>query len=104
MEIIIIMKKNQIKFYKPNEVLSPKDYLQIVKIIYSGDEDSYSLAKVKWDGEEVLAIRWNVAKREHNDEAKMSGKKKCVGMPSSHGYPVWFILPKDIREVLTKIK
>ena len=102
METPLIMKKSKIKYFDPMDVISPKDYLEVIEIIYSGNEDSYSLAKVRWDEEEAIAIRWNVAKREHNDSEKMSGKKKCVGMPSSHGYPVWFILPNDIIEKLKK--
>lgn len=84
------------KYFKPEEVKSPQDFISSVTEIYDGGKDSFSLAKVVWEGEDCLAIRWNVARREWDSKEKINGEKKCVGLPSSHGYPIWFILPKEI--------
>ncbi len=84
------------KYFKPEQVTSPADYVEDVVKIYDGGQDSFSLAKVKWNGTESIAIRWNVAEREWDDVEKNNGNKVCVGMPSSRGYPVWFILPKQL--------
>jgi len=49
--------------------------------------------------------------REWDDTDKVSGKKECLGMPVSRGYPTWFILPNnisnpssDINKILKSIK
>lgn len=91
-------------YIKPVEVLSPKRYLESVEEIYDGkvdaknSEKSYSLAKVRWQGKEQLAIRWNVSERELENKEKLNGEKRCVGMPASHGYPVWFVLPQELLD------
>lgn len=90
-------------YFEPNEVLSPKDYVTFVEEIHHENEEDYSLAKITWEGDLKIAIRWNVAAREYNDPEKKTGGKKCVGMPSSHGYPVWFILPEEfLKEIMDK--
>lgn len=81
------------KYYKPVEVTSPKDFIKIIEILDEGDEDSYAIAIIEWEGIKQVGIRWNVARREWNETEKINERKTCVGMPSSHGYPVWFILP-----------
>lgn len=80
----------------PQAVTSPQDYVKIIQVIHDGGNDGYSVAKIEWDEEPCLAIRWNIAAREWDDPAKQSGQKVCVGMPSSRGYPVWFVLPDEI--------
>ena len=94
-------------YYKPKEVISPKDAItDIVEILDDGDS-SISLAKMKWYGKEVFGIRWNVGMKEWNDEEKKKGKK-CLGVPTSHAKPTWFILPNEIldknSELLQKIE
>lgn len=84
------------RYTLPHAVTSPQDYVNDVNVIYDGGEEGYSVAKILWEDEPCLAIRWNVARREFEDPEKVSGEKVCVGMPSSHGYPVWFVLPEEI--------
>jgi hypothetical protein len=84
------------KYYNPRDVTSPSDYVEEVTPIYDGGPNSFSIAKVLWEGEECLAMRWNIARREHEDPDKIAETKTCVGMPSSHGRPVWFILPEQL--------
>ncbi|HPS72579.1 MAG TPA: hypothetical protein PLM70_10010 [Bacteroidales bacterium] len=83
------------KYYKANEVISPKEFIDIVEILEYGDENSYALAIIDWEGEHQLGIRWNIARREWDDKQKKDEEKVCVGMPSSRGYPVWFIIPNS---------
>lgn len=96
------------KYFNPHDVLSPKEFIEIINILYDGGAESFSLARILWEGGEGYAIRWNVARREWDDPDKINGTKDCVGMPSSHGYPVWFVLPLEfdefIPELLKKIK
>ncbi|BDG18261.1 hypothetical protein TthSNM11_04640 [Thermus thermophilus] len=77
----------------PNQVIHPRNRLQLVAVLFNGREDSYSVALVRWKEEETegevwpyaLAIRWNGGP-----------DPKDKGLPLSSGYPIWFILPKDL--------
>lgn len=82
-------------YVDPADVTSPKDRVREVKVLYDGGEESVSVVSLRWGDEESIGMRWNVANREWDDE-KLKEEKTCVGMPSSRGYPVWFILPKDL--------
>jgi hypothetical protein len=84
------------KYAPPNTVTSPQDYISNIRVIYDGGENSFSIARLDWEAKPCIAMRWNVARRECDDPEKQSGKKACVGMPSSHGFPVWFLLPDEI--------
>ena len=35
-------------YRKPDKVLSPKDAVKAVNVLYDGGEDSISVAKIKW--------------------------------------------------------
>lgn len=83
------------KYYDPNSVQSPKDYIENVTVLFDGGPESFSIAFLEWEGGEAYAIRWNIARREWDDTDKIRETKICVGMPSSHGYPVWFVLPSE---------
>ncbi|MDQ2178002.1 hypothetical protein [Marinifilum sp. D714] len=78
----------------PKKVLSPKDAISKVDVIYDGGENSISIAKIIWNGEEVIGMRWNVAMREWHNKEKIAGKQ-CLGMPTSSGHSVWFVVPND---------
>lgn len=86
------------RYWDPQKVTSPKSFVKKVKVIFDGGETSYSLAEVTWEDQETpsIGIRWNVARREWDDLNKLNGNKIAVGMPTSRGWPVWFILPDDI--------
>ena len=91
------------KYYAPELIVNPKDYVKNVEVIFNGGEKSFSLVKLDWNGSPQLAIRRNVSERESEDQEKIDGKKICAGMPSSHGYPVWFVLPQAIFDKNTKV-
>src|SRR2546421_4161058 len=90
-------------------VTAPQDCVSIIRVLYDGQDGSapgsspISVAQLEWEGRPCIGIRWNVAQREWDDPDKKSGKKACVGMPSSRGHAVWFILPDGMIEEDGKI-
>lgn len=95
-----------IRYKDPRFVLSPRDAVKKVEVIYDEGEEGVSVAKVQWYDKEVIGIRWNVALREWDDNEKMVGIKECMGLPMSRGYSTWFILPEallDDRSEISKI-
>jgi hypothetical protein len=83
------------KHHLPQTVLSPRDCVSNVQIIYDGGAlpGEYAVARLDWNGQPTLGIRWNIAERETGNPDKVSGKITCMGEPNSRGYPTWFILP-----------
>jgi len=83
-------------FHDPATVTSPRDFIDQVRVIFNGGPSSVSVAEITWEGTKCIGMRWNVARREFDDPDKIAMLKVCAGMPTSRGYPVWFILPEDI--------
>lgn len=75
----------------PDLVLSPKGRVEELSVIYDGGEEGWSLAKMKWDGEPAVGIRWNGG----SNDKKFPG----IGNPQSRGVPTWFILPDEVARV-----
>ncbi len=76
-------------YIKPQDVVSPRNRLSKVKVIFDGGEGAWSLARLTWDGDDgALGIRWN-----GSDGAE-------VGNPSARNYPTWFIVPHEIAELI----
>ena len=63
----------------PNKVKSPRDRWELEEVLYT-DAGQWSISKGRWEGDPVVAIRWD-------------GDKDALGWPSSMGNPVWFVLP-----------
>lgn len=91
------------RYHDPSTVLSPRDMVSNVRVIFDGGNNSFSLATIEWDGTDCLAMRWNIALREWDDPEKINNNRICVGMPSSRGYPVWFILPDSSDKKYNKL-
>ena len=85
------------EYIKPETVLSPRGTIEALEVVYDGGEHSWSLAKMKWDGEPVVAIRWNGGREKKIPPSEVPS----VGTPSSRGYPTWFILPKEVADMIT---
>jgi hypothetical protein len=67
---------------RPGEVRSPRQHWTLIEVIYDGGTDpGDSLAVGEWDGERVLAARWN------------GDSVKAIGNPQSRGLPTWFVIP-----------
>ncbi|EKB61312.1 hypothetical protein [Bergeyella zoohelcum] len=97
-----------IRYRDPATIYTPQDMISQVNVIYDGKDKGISIAKINWDDNEVIGIRWNVALREWDEADKMSGVKECLGHPVSRGYPTWFILPREIfdsnSDIVKKVK
>jgi len=86
------------RYINPIQVTSPQDFISNVRVLFDGGEESFSIAQINWEGTDCYAIRWNIARREWDDPEKQNETKNCIGMPSSHGYPVWFVLPDEFLD------
>lgn len=80
-------------YVDPETVQSPKGRVSNIDVVYDkGPTDqSWSIAKLKWDGTEALGIRWN-------GETNQPGS----GTPQSRGNATWFIVPKEIEDAVLK--
>ncbi len=76
-------------YIDPQTVLSPRNRVGSVQVIYNGGPGSWSVARIDYDGEERLGFRWNGSKDEPG-----------IGTPQSRGKPTWEILPMDLAEVV----
>lgn len=79
---------------KPETVSAPKQHWNLIAVLDDNVSDgrpnssSCALAVGRWDGQAVLAIRWN-------------GKTdEDLGNPQSRGLPTWFIVPSQYNEAL----
>lgn len=91
------------KYVNPANVVSPRDCIENVKVLFDGGIDSFSIAEMDWEDSHVYAIRWNVAYREWDDQDKINDVKMCLGMPTSRAYPVWFVLPDTFISTIPKV-
>lgn len=72
----------------PEEVHTPKKswkHTDPPTILYSSGCGGWSVAQGEWEGERVLAIRWN------------GGGDSPAGYPNFVGKPCWFILPSELE-------
>ena len=81
------------KYFKAVDVIFPKKYVANVNVLFDGGLHSFSIAELDWEGGKCFGMRWNVARNEWDREDKQKGRSICLGVPTSHGKPVWFILP-----------
>ena len=65
----------------PADVVSPKSHWALIDVLEE-DRDGVAVALGNWDGDKVLAMRWN------------GSDEQPIGMPQSRGLPTWFILPR----------
>jgi len=84
-------------YVKPDDVTSPQDSWSLNCVFYDEGEGGIAIAFGEWDGEPVLAIRWNGTNELHKE----------LGNPQSSGHATWFILPPElaitiVKEILTK--
>ncbi len=79
-------------YVKPEEVTSPRDSVSNVEVLYDGKDGNCSIARLLWDGEECIGIRWNGTDESPN------------GYPSSFGYPCWVVLDDDAVKVISAYK
>lgn len=90
------------RYIDPSTILSPQDAIKEVEVLYENEED-VSIAKIKWNDQFVIGIRWNIAMREWDDPKKINEEVPCLGMPVSRGYPTWFLLPDEMTDPKSEI-
>lgn len=84
----------------PDMVVSPKSRITPpLEVLYDGGEegqgDGFSIAKLKWDNQDAVAIRWN-----GSTDSQIAS---IAGTPQSRGLPTWFILPDILGVEAEKI-
>jgi hypothetical protein len=68
-------------YIRPEEVLSPRKRVGgILEVIHDPRENGMSVARILWDDEPVVAIRWN------------GNTKQPLGNPMSRRQPTWFVV------------
>lgn len=78
-------------YVDPEKVLSPKEFLRGVRLLYDHGPGQWSVAALNWNGLERVGIRWNGEEGERG-----------VGNPQSRGHPTWFLLPEELQEAVLK--
>jgi hypothetical protein len=73
----------------PTTVQGPKKRVSNVHVVYDGGPDGCAVAKLDWDGEPGVGIRWN-----GNPE------ESPLGNPQSRGNPVWFLVPPEFEDLV----
>ncbi len=68
-------------YVRPEEVLSPKKRMGgIIEVIHDPRENGMSVARIIWDNEPVIAVRWN------------GNSEQPLGNPMSRRHPTWFVV------------
>jgi len=83
-------------YIDPNMVLSPKWAVKNVRVIEDLGEHGYSVARLQYEGDDVLACRWNGSNGGNGE------KSEPYGHPNSRGIPTWFVLPNTIKDDVLK--
>lgn len=91
-----------IEFFSFDEVTTPKNVVSHIELIFPSipeemTSEGFTIVKLKWNGNDAIGFRWNVAINERDDPRKMNGELKCKGFPNSRGYPTWYILPHELH-------
>jgi len=73
-------------YIEPQTRLAPRASVRTVDVIYDAGE--WSVARVNWEGDDRIGIRWN------------GGDGPGVGNPQSRGKATWFIMPEPLQQVL----
>lgn len=74
-------------YIDPETVVSPRNRIESVEVLYNQGE--WSVARLEFDGDEGVGIRWNGREDEPG-----------IGNPQSRGRPTWFVIPKELSGVI----
>jgi hypothetical protein len=79
-------------YISPETVQSPKGRVADIDVLYDKgpSPQSWSIAKLKWDGMDAVGIRWN------------GDSDHLVGTPQSRGKATWFIVPPEIVDTVVR--
>ncbi len=74
-------------YVRPQEVLSPRSRMGgVIEVIHDPGENGMSVARIIWDNEPVVAVRWN------------GNSKQPLGNPMSRRHPTWFVVDEYAEE------
>ena len=77
-------------YIDPQTVLSPRNRVESVDIIYSSGAGGWSIARLEYDGvPDRIGIRWNGSEEEAG-----------IGNPQSRGKPTWFVVPEELSALV----
>lgn len=77
-------------YHDPSTVLSPKDRVKAVDVVFDmGPVDgSWSVAEIDWEDSTAVGIRYN------------GDSNSTKGSPQARGNPAWFIVPKELESAV----
>jgi hypothetical protein len=77
-------------YIDPTTVLAPRKLIRRVEVVFNSapGEGGWSLARLDWEGQTRLGIRWN------------GDADSAIGNPQSHGLPTWFVIPGELEPLL----
>jgi hypothetical protein len=75
-------------YVEPATVVAPRTSVRSVDVLYNTKSGGWSVARLNWEGEERLGIRWN------------GTEGPGVGNPQSRAVPTWFVLPDELTAVV----
>jgi len=77
-------------YIEPETVWAPRASIRSVEVIYDRGPGQWAVARVNWEDEEKIGIRWN------------GGDGPGVGNPQSRGKATWFIVPDELQEEILR--
>lgn len=77
-------------YHDPNTVLSPKDRISSLEVVFDAGPvaQSWSVARLTWENRPAVGIRWN------------GDKENKKGTPQTRGNPTWFIIPGELEDAV----
>lgn len=78
-------------YQNPRHVDSPRRHWRLIDVLYNGGDNEASLVLGSWNGQPVLAARWNGTDEDGG-----------IGNPQSRGLPTWFIIPAWLNDAVLK--
>lgn len=75
-------------YVEPHTVYAPRVSVRAVEVIHDEGPNEWSVARVNWEDEERIGIRWN------------GGDGPGVGNPQSRGRATWFIVPRPLEQAV----
>jgi hypothetical protein len=79
------------EYIQPQHVTAPRLRWSLIKLLYPGKPETYSIALGRWDGDPAIGIRWNAC------------EDRPVGSPSSRGLATWFIVPGPLVDAVLSV-
>jgi hypothetical protein len=80
-------------YIDPQTVLSPRNLVGSVDVLYDDGPGSWSVARLEYDHvPDRIGIRWNG-----------SEEKAGIGNPQSRGRPTWFLVPDEFSSLVREI-